>query len=300
MLLTTQTSQLAFGLGIKEAIKLIAEAGFDSIDFSMFDMIDKDNVLNGSDYIKYADEIKQTAQHNNIIFTQGHAPFNLPLDTGEKEHVEIVKQRMIRSLEVGSILEIPVIVVHPLQFRKYWRFRNASFFKKLNYEFYNSLMPYSEKLGVKVACENMWQYNNIKKKIVDSVCADPEEFNEYIDAVNNPNFVACLDIGHCELTGRIPQDMIRKMGGRIQALHVHDNYGNDDSHMLPGYGELDWNEIIKALADIDYKGNLTFEADSFIRPFRSDREGAALALRLMEHVGRELIDKFNSFNNGKS
>ncbi len=298
MLLTTQTSCLDNAFGIKEAISMIASAGFDSLDYSMFEMYYDNNVLNGDNYMDYVHEIKLAARQNNIIFTQGHAPFNLPYDRNgsDKDHIEFVTGRMKRSMEIASELEIPILVVHPLQFRKYWRGRNAKYFKKVNYEFYNSLMPVSEKLGVKIACENMWQYNGFKKRIVDSVCADPDEFNEYIDSVNNPNLTACLDLGHCVLTDRKPQDVIRKMGDRIQALHVHDNNGADDTHTVPGYGKLEWDEIIKALAEINYKGNFTFEADSFLKPYRNDYEGALMALKIMEHIGRKCIEKFNKFS----
>ncbi|MBQ7595102.1 MAG: sugar phosphate isomerase/epimerase [Clostridia bacterium] len=296
MLLTTQTMYTAKYFGIKESIKMLAAAGFDALDFSMFDMVDENCVLNGSNYTAYVNEMKLTAQQNNVVFAQGHAPFNLPYDRNgsDKDHIEFVTKRMIRSMEIASILEIPILVVHPLQFKKYWRGRNAKYFKKVNYDFYNSLMPLSEKLGVKIACENMWQYNSYKKKIVSSVCADPDEFNEYIDSVNNPNLVACLDVGHSKLVNREPQDVIRQMGSRIQALHIQDNNGMEDAHLIPGYGTLNWDEIMKALAEIDYKGNFTFEADYFLKPYKNDYEGAFLALKLMEHVGRKWMEKLNS------
>lgn len=299
MLLTTQTQYLNNFFGIKDAIEMIARAGFDSLDYSMFHMLNNECVLNTDDYPSYVDKVKKIAADNSLTFTQAHAPFNLPYDTGEKEHIEIVTKKMIRSLEIASLLEIPIIVVHPLQYKAYYKHGNPKYFKKINREFYGSLMPYCEKLGVKIACENMWQYHIRKKKIVDSVCADPLEFNEYIDSVGSENLVACLDLGHCELTGRKAQDCIRAMGQRIQALHVHDNHGSDDGHMMPGYGRLEWDEILKALADIDYKGNFTYEADSFLAPYKDDPEGAQIALDLMAHVGRKMIAKFNEYSANK-
>jgi sugar phosphate isomerase/epimerase len=50
----------------------------------------------------------------------------------------------------------------------------------------------------------------------------------------------------------------------LHALHVHDNDYIDDRHTLPGLGRMDWEEIMKALAEIDYDGDFTYEADNFL------------------------------------
>ena len=295
MLLSTQTHVLSCSFGTVNAVEMLSAAGFDSLDYSMFCMSKDDCILNGDDFKEYVKKVKSAADRNSIRFTQAHAPFSFEMKTSEKEHVEFVKKRIIRAMEIASMLEVPIMIVHPMQFRKYSKHGSPKFFKKANCEFYGDLIPFSEKYGVKIACENMWQYNHRKKRIVDSVCADPQEFIYYIDSQNSPNMVACMDLGHCELTGRKTADCIRAMGSRIQALHVHDNYGVNDDHLLPGYGKLDWDEIMKALAEINYRGNLTFEADNFLMPYVNDRDGAVKALTLMEHVGRTLIGKFENY-----
>ena len=53
----------------------------------------------------------------------------------------------------------------------------------MNVEFYKSLIPYCEKFGIKVACENMWQNNSASGAITDSTCSRAWEFCKYIDAV---------------------------------------------------------------------------------------------------------------------
>jgi sugar phosphate isomerase/epimerase len=73
--------------------------------------------------------------------------------------------------------------------------------------------------------------------------------------------VACLDIGHAEMrgSGDGAPEMIRALGHRLQALHIHDNDGVDDQHLSPYLGVNDWDRFLKGLIAIGYEGNLNFE-----------------------------------------
>ena len=82
--------------------------------------------------------------------------------------------------------------------------------------------------------------------------------------------------------------MIRAIGERLGALHIHDNDRWKDLHQIPFAGSIDWNEVVKALKDIDYKGEFTLEADSFLGSYNAENvfEGvqalAASAKKLVE------------------
>ncbi len=294
MRLATQTSYTASFFGLKNSIEMIKEAGFDSIDLSLFCMSDDDNILNTDDYIDYIKKIKKFADEKNIAFSQAHAPFSFPIRNGEDAFLNTVKERVSRSIEIAGILEIPLIVVHPLQFRPYYKKKNQKFFKEFNKEYYAGYLPLCEKYGVKIACENIWKTKGKgkRKRVIDGACADPYEFIDIIDSVGSEYLTGCLDLGHCGLTGRKAADCIRTIGGnRISALHVHDNDDVSDLHTAPGYGKMDWDDIAQALADINYSGELTFEADEFISPFENDPESALCALKLLHSIGRNLINK---------
>ena len=90
---------------------------------------------------------------------------------------------------IASILGAKCIVVHPKQHLPYRR--NAETLKKINFDFYKSLIPYCEQFGIKVAVENMWQMNPVgRKTIVNSTCARVEEFCEYVDMLDSDFIVA--------------------------------------------------------------------------------------------------------------
>lgn len=297
MKLATQTSYSADFFGLKNSIEMIKEAGFDAIDFSMFCMSDSDNILNTDDYIDYIKKIKKFADEKNIAFSQAHAPFSFSLKDGEDVFLSTVKKRVSRAIEIAGMLEVPVMVVHPMQFRPYYKKKNQKFFREFNKEYYAEYLPLCEKYGVKIACENIWKTKGKgkRKRIIDGACADPEEFIDIIDSVNSEYLTGCLDLGHCGLTGRKASDCLRAIGGeRITALHVHDNDNISDIHTAPGYGKMDWDDIAQALADINYSGNITFEADEFIAPFEHDRQSAFRAMQVLESIGRNLIDKIEA------
>ena len=55
--------------------------------------------------------------------------------------------------------------------------------------------------------------------------------------------------------------MIRVLGDRVACLHTHDNNEVDDLHYPPFMFDLNWDDIAKALAEIDYNGYITLESD---------------------------------------
>jgi len=40
---------------------------------------------------------------------------------------------------------------------------------------------------------------------------------------------------------------------------------NNDAHTLPFFGIIDWEKVMEALADINYTGDLTYEANGFYK-----------------------------------
>ena len=77
--------------------------------------------------------------------------------------------------------------------------------------------------------------------------------------------------------------------------HIHDNFGDNDTHTLPYYGNVKWESVMMALADIDYRGDLNYEASGFLR---SVPTGLYLdGLTYMAKVGHYLISRFEYYRN---
>ena len=287
MILSTQTERLSGRVGDIEAIRILAQAGFDAIDFSMFYMQEDQCPLNQDDYKEYMLRLKEEAEKQSVFFNQAHAPFPSAA-YGNEEYNEKVWKRIVRSLECASILNVKQIVVHPISCPE-----GVDQFN-YNMEFYNRLLPYCKKFNIKDAIENMWGYGNRRKCIIPNGISTGSELVRYYDALDPEWFVVCLDLGHCGLIGEEAYKAIRTLGkNRLKALHVHDNNYCDDTHTLPYMGLLDWDGILKALADIAYEGEFTFEADNFLNRIPDDFLPAAS--RFMCETGRYLIKKLESY-----
>ena len=72
MRIVMPTNTLADDFGIERAVDLIADAGFDGIDFS--DCYDS-SFVNFDGYLEKAEEIRQRAEKRGVVFCQSHAPF---------------------------------------------------------------------------------------------------------------------------------------------------------------------------------------------------------------------------------
>ena len=280
MKLVNQTELLSKRLGDEAAVRILCDSGFDGIDYSMFMMQDDDCVLNTADYKAHAKNLFEIASYYGVPFEQAHAPFPSAKD-GDEKYNAIIFDKIKRALEVAGILDAKICVVHPVQYKE-------NQFEK-NMELYRKLEPYAADFGVKIALENMWGWDNELGRIVPNVCSVADEFNRYVDALNTTNFTACLDLGHCGLVGDSAGNMIRQMGSRLGCLHIHDNDNVNDSHNLPYTLDMDWDDILGALGEIDYQGNFTYEADSFMAGFPDDLLPACE--RFMHDVGRSMMRK---------
>ena len=138
---------------------------------------------------------------------------------------------------------------------------------------YFELLPFAKEHNVKIATENMWNWSKLKRHSTFAACATPESFNAHLDAVNDDYLVACLDIGHAEMKGSNTSavEMIKALGKRLKALHIHDNDKLHDSHEIPFSMKIDFVPIVKALKEIQYDGYFTLEASYHLEKLPKDK-----------------------------
>lgn len=261
---STEINSAASLIGEEKAVEYIAKAGFDAWDFSMFSMCKYDwnnrrmfessHPLANNDYLKFARTLKKIGEDNGIVCNQSHAPFpsSLPGIT------DYLKRAVECTAEAGG----KICVIHPIN--------NNS--PEENAEMYMGLLPFAKEHGVKIATENMWNWDDAKGESTFAACATAESFKAHLDAVNDDDFVACLDIGHAEMrgSGSGAANMIYALGDKLQALHIHDNDRWHDSHQIPFSMDIDFDAVVKALKSIGYAGYLTLEADAYLRSYTSD------------------------------
>lgn len=269
--------------GYKEGIRMLKRAGFECLDFSMFETIKNGyDLFACDDWKEKAEEILSIAKSEGVAFTQAHAPFPSNID-GDDEATERIFGTIVRAIEAAGVLGIKSIIVHPKTFSdrdNHW---------EENKEFYKRLIPYAEKAGVKIATENMWGRDAKRGYITTSTFSYAEDLKAFVREINSEWLVVCLDLGHVALTGREPEDEIRVLGEDLYAMHIHDTDYKSDLHTLPTQGEQNWEEICKALKDIGYKGEFTYEVGMFLNHLPLDLH--ELSLKYMYDVGCYLASK---------
>ena len=79
-----------------------------------------------------------------------------------------------------------------------------------------------------------------------------------IDAAGGKNLGICLDTGHLNVVNargvsESQHDFIMNAGARLKALHIADNDGSSDMHLMPyGRGRIDWKSVMMSLAEVGY------------------------------------------------
>ena len=282
MKLSMPTEYISDKLGFDKTFEVVSDAGFDAMDFTFY--AHKEFYSNDTKPEFFA-ELKRKANANGLVFNQGHAPF--PSSVMDETRTKEIFDDIVCSIKNASLLGIRAIVVHPYFHLDYTDNKDKLF--ELNMEFYKKLIPYSEEYGVKIALENMW---GLYKPGIPhhSVCSTPEEFIRYFDELNNSCFTCCLDLGHAMLVKEDAAEFIRKLGSdRLTCLHVQDINGTNDSHNLPYFGIIRWDDVAKALGDINYKGDFTFETDNFVSPLPAELMPSCT--KLLADTGRYIISK---------
>ena len=284
MKISTEISSIADLIGEEKAVEFTAKAGFDAWDFSMFSMcrydwskkilLENSHPLAGDNYLAFARKLKQIGLDNGIVCNQSHAPFPTACAA--------IRSYYKRAIECTAEAGGEICIIHPDN--------NKS--AQENAEMYFELLPFAKDCGVKIATENMWNWDGEKNESSFAACSTSESFVEHIDIVNDPFLVACLDIGHAEMrgSGSGAVNMIHALGSLLQALHIHDNDKWHDSHQIPFSMEIDFVPIVKALKEINYSGYFTLEADNYMDAY--NKENAFYGVQELAKSARKLADMF--------
>lgn len=282
---STEINSIAGAVGMEKAVELVAKAGFDCWDFSMFAMGSYDwstgkrritgHPLETRDSaLKLAEKLRKIGLENGIYCNQSHAPFPVVSD----EMKALLPVAIECTAEAGG----KICVIHPDNNKN--ALENAEMFR--------GLLPVAKKFGVIIATENMWNWNGAEDHAAPAACSDGKSFREHVDALDDPFMAACVDVGHAEMKGlgTDAATMIRELGPRVVALHLHDNDKWHDSHGLPFTMNIDFGPVVAALREIGYRGEFTLESSLAAAKAETPEEG----VKVMYRATRKLVELYES------
>ena len=102
---------------------------------------------------------------------------------------------------------------------------------------------------------------NMHSRTLDRVATTIDEILYLLDRLDSDRFGVCLDTSHLNLEpDNDPVRFIRAAGSKLRALHVGDNDGSTDQHLMPfGRGTIDFAAVVGALREVGYKGLFNLE-----------------------------------------
>ena len=268
MKISIGTTHVLSAYGIDEGMRLIKESGFEAIDLSLTFLLpwgvldlDKENkyeTMSEEELREAVHPYKEAAEKYGIEIAQAHAIY--PTYHKTQKGQERIDNLLKRNVMLCGYLGCPRLVIHPGE-RYYAEQMTEQEAWDYNIRMYANLIPELKKYHVIACLENI--FLGYRGKYLEGVCTTAEEINLYVDTLNQMAgekcFGFCWDSGHSLVIGKDVGKMIHMVGSHLEALHLHDNDGVEDLHIMPYTGKLDWERVAQSLGDIGYKGTINFE-----------------------------------------
>jgi protein FrlC len=269
------SSFIYFNFPLVEAIRRTAVAGYEGIDIwggrphaYRQDLTEKD-ITSLRSLIR--DEDLQVA---SFIPAQFRYPSSLcsPVDVIRNDSIRYIKD----SIETASALGAPVVSVCPG----------------------HTLYGQSKEDGLKRLTDSLWEISEFSFRHQIKIAIEPADRYEtdllsncaealaYANKLNFQNLGVLLDTGHEYVAGEVVSDSVRNLGDKLFHIHIDDNDGQRDQHLVPGEGSLEFQSFFKALLEEHYDGFLGVELGW---DYTLDPDTAVV--KTIEHLNRFLIDK---------
>ena len=125
---------------------------------------------------------------------------------------------------------------------------------KMTRELHRSFLEKCGEYGIAPAFENMpgpEQENRFGRTAGDLMLL--------CDALKEYHAGVCWDFGHGNLSFGDQTVEIEKLTGRILCVHVHDNRGKNDDHLMPFMGSIPWEKVLPAMRRTGFSNDLVLE-----------------------------------------
>jgi len=270
----------AFTYTCAQSMEMIKAAGFDAADVCFCTFCRGTLPMTKDDWKHWVEELGETKEKIKLPLTQSHAHF---YDYENSKDPEWDDELVRRSIEAAGMLNIPWITVHTQSVHSDCGF-SAAKNKALNMQLLSRYAEWGARYGVGLAVENLIERRNGERRYA----VQAEELIDLVDSMNDSSrFGICWDTGHAHLNRINQPESLRLIGKRLKAMHVADNKGEHDDHVLPYQGTIQWAPIMRCLTEIGYTGDFTYEVHEYGNPL--PKELRVQALRYAVETGRHLL-----------
>ena len=232
--------------GYIESVQRCRKAGFTVLDMNLCALNRRQTTLHLDNWQEQVDEIRNEAERLGCVFSQSHPPYRRGREgtfaTAEEE--AFFRAMSLRALEITAMLGAKWAVIHPVM-DVTADINDVDAHVRYNQQMFAREAELAAKLGVGLAFENMFDGDQRRfGSTAEDLIAIQDSFHSDLIGI-------CWDVGHANRMYRDQLKPIRKLGSRIKALHIDDNYGTArDVHLLPYEGLIDWSKVMRALREI--------------------------------------------------
>ena len=212
-----------------DAIKM---AGFENVFLQWYNREDME--VSQEEQLAYAREIGLNVVFVHLRYRRINDIWNEEL---EDSIVDEVINGYINDLKVCKKNGIDLVVMH-LTSKSV-----APMYNEKGLERIRKIVKVAEELGIRIAFENT--------KI--------RGYLEYVfENIDSKYIGICYDAGHCHahFDDEFNYEFFKN---KIFAVHLHDNHGSLDEHLLPFDGTINWEYVMGKLKKCDFKGYITLE-----------------------------------------
>jgi D-psicose/D-tagatose/L-ribulose 3-epimerase len=253
---------------------LAATSGYDGIEIAPFTLSDDPPRLTAAQ----RRDIRETAADNGLSITSLHyllrAPAGLSITSPDDEQrhrtIEVMRGLCLLAADLGA-----KVLVHGSPDQR--RLANDADHdgRKRGVDCFAAVAQAATSAGVVYCIEPL---SRDQTAFVNTI----EDATDIVHQIGSPSIRTMLDCSSAALTETesIP-DLIRRWFPTGLISHVH---FNDPNRRGPGDGELDFGPILRALHELDYRG------DAAIEPFIYGPDGPACAARGIAYI-RKILDR---------
>lgn len=224
-----------------DELRFVRSIGFDLIEINFNHPGRHPSYANAGTWRKEAEKLA-------VRFT-AHAPNLYSLTSLDMSEVEKGIEDYQSFLNSVSVFGIDKVVVHACVVgSKYDPARKNEHIGNLIYAL-ERILPACEKHQICFLLETMipGRFSSVTENVTD-----------VIDRMNSPWIKLCFDTNHSNLSENI-NEALRKAKGRIGELHLNDNHGLREEHLMPFEGTIDWDGFSRAVRTIDYDDDMIME-----------------------------------------
>jgi len=260
---------------IEEAIKMIHGAGIQYVELCGNTPAHLDPITRPRER---AGEVADTLKALDMTPVSLHAPFlGFDISSTDEDLRRVSVASAMRSVEFCGEMVCPQLVLHLSASPGVKSKAALDETRKFMVESLDEITDYARKNGVEVLLENMVIHPNHLR-----MGSEVQELLGLVSRFHGRRVEICVDTGHSLLNKQDPSEDIRQPGRHLKSLHINDNDGIKDNHLVPGRGIIDWHAVYSALKDVEYTGVFLFELYGYEVVRETIEQAKAYARQLLE------------------